>query len=338
MAITDQDRSHFVSLVQRVQETGAGPIVLYGAGQAVRALRPTLGVPAGMIVGIVDDDPRKRGMNWAGLPVMGLEDAVRAGAKCCIITLESAGQDAVWARRAELRRAGLFVLTAPQRFASKTWDDGLIEQYDVATAEQRGITIAYCRDYPRRNHDAERGYVGAAQRALVDGATVCEIGSGTGALTQHLIDRAGTYHCVDFSARLLHEIIEHRFFKHHAKLHVHHDESATLKGVPDRSIDLLVSFDVFVHFKQDLVHQFLNAAARVLRPNGSAVIHFLKWDTAAIETWDRVFRPVYGGGPDCMGYNSPADVSISCAHLGLRCEVLDVPQGAGRWIGKITRA
>lgn len=335
MPITDHDREEFQQTVSRLAEMGSVPIVLYGAGQTARALRPSIGTSRGAIVGIIDDNPSMRGRTWAGLPVIGVEDAMAAKARAVIITCEGAAQDAVWARRGALRDAGMFVTSAPRRFSGKPWDACLIEQWEVGVAASRGINLAYAWDYPSCDHAAEPKVVEALRRRLPAGGCALEIGSGTGLLAEHLLVHAGVYHCVDFSARLLFEVIEHRFHAHAATLRLHHDETATLPGVPDASVDLAFSFDVFVHFKQDLVHQFLAAFKRVLKPGGSAVLHFAKWDAQAIATWERAMASWCVGKPDPMGYNAPEDVSASCRHLGLVMEPIDLPVDPCRWWARV---
>lgn len=338
MAITDHDRVHFLDTVNRLSEIGAAPVVLYGAGRVARALRPTVGTPPGSVIGIIDDNPATHGQTCAGLPVMSLETATARGPKAVIITCEGAAQDAVWARRDRLRAAGMRVFTCPARFAGKPWDQCLIEQWEVSEADARGLNVSYGFDYPPRRHVAEPRMVELLRRHLPAGGTACEIGSGTGLIAEHLLPHAGRYHCVDFSARLLHEVIEHRFFAMRDRLRLHHDESARLEGVADASVDLVLSFDVFVHFKQDLVHQFLASFKRVLKPGGCAILHFLKWGPEAIGVWERAMASWNVGRPDPMGYNSPEDVRSSCTALGLKAQEIELPVGPGRWWAKITRS
>lgn len=338
MPITDHDRADFLETVARLAEMGNTPIALYGAGQASRALRPSIGTPPRAIIGIIDDNPAMHGRTWAGLPVISVEDALAAKARAVIITCEGNAQTAVWARRGVLRDAGMFVTCVPRRFAGKPWDACLIEQWEVGVAASRGIDLAYAWDYPARDHRAEPRLVEALRKRLPAGGVALEIGSGTGLLAEHLLVHAGRYHCVDFSARLLFEVIEHRFHAHAAKLALHHDETATLAGVPDNAVDLAFSFDVFVHFKQDLVHQCLASIKRVLKPDGCALLHFVDWTAPAIQSWERRLAGWNVGRADPMGYNSPASVGVSCVHLGLSMRTIELPVGPGRWYAEIRRA
>jgi cyclopropane fatty-acyl-phospholipid synthase-like methyltransferase len=118
----------------------------------------------------------------------------------------------------------------------------------------------------------------------------------------------------------LYEAIEHRFSKHLGKLSLHHDEKAKLGGIPDASVDLVYSMDVFVHFKADLVHQFLESITRVLKPGGKALIHFVTWNDRAMEIWREQHRPDMDGKYGIMFYNSMDQLRVSAKSLGLKIE------------------
>lgn len=278
MFATAADRETLARLLDRLVGMGCVPIAMCGAGRVLAMLRhgpgPALSKFDEHIVGVIDDDAARHGTNHAGLEVIGADEAIRRGVKAVVITAEGGAQDALWARRGRFIDAGVRVLCCPNRFAGQTWDDGLIEQLEWADAKERGIERPYTRAYPDREERRDPAIVEAINGRLRDGGAVCEIGSGAGKWTACFIERAGAYHCVDYSARLLHEAIEPRFSRFRSKLHLHHDEHAKLGGVPDGSIDVVFSIDVFVHFKIDLTHQFLASIRRVLRPGGVAVLHF----------------------------------------------------------------
>ncbi|HMN42904.1 MAG TPA: class I SAM-dependent methyltransferase [Phycisphaerales bacterium] len=254
--------------------------------------------------------------------MIGADEAIRRGVKAVVITAEGGAQDALWARRGRFIDAGMRVLCCPNRFAGQTWDDRLIEQLEWADAKERGIERPYTRTYPDREERRDPAIVAAINARLRDGGAVCEIGSGAGKWTACFIERAGAYHCVDYSARLLHEAIEPRFSRFRSKLHLHHDEHATLGGVPDGSIDLVFSIDVFVHFKIDLTHQFLASIRRVLKPGGVAVLHFAAWNEAGIERWETHDTAHHNGG---VGPIHPVHMDwlrASAGRLGLARELI----------------
>lgn len=314
------DHAAFEGLVQRMITKGSTPIALYGAGELVDRLHPTVHAPKGSIVGIIDDDPKKVGKTWAGLPVLELGDALASGVKGVIITSAGASFERIWAGRGRLREAGVYVLSFPQPFEDKGWDGTLIEQYEYSIAKSRGLNPLYNREYPPENPVAWEVLLRPLMEHVKPGMTVCEIGSGTGLWTQHLIDRTGTYHAVDYSGRLLFEAIEHRFSAHLGKLRLHHDERAMLEGIPDASVDLAFSMDVFVHFKSDLIHQFLESIARVLKPGGKALIHFVTWNERAHAIWRESHKPEMDGKYNIMFYTHMDHLRTSAKILGLKVE------------------
>lgn len=325
MAIGPAERDHLVGLLARLVRAGRAPIALVGAGRTALALRPGLAAPAGTIVGIIDDDAAKHGRTIDGVEVISFEEALRRGAKSAIITATGAGQDALWNRRGRFREAGIYLLTCPARFASKPWDDALIDQFEHAMALETGRRPVYLHEYPSESAPKPSEMIDAVLERLPRDGVVCEIGAGTGLCTRWVIERAREYHIVDFSERLLYEAIEHRFAANAGKLRLHHDETATLAGVPDGSIDLVFSYDVFVHFKSDLVHQFLTAVERVLTPRppgGRAVLHFARWNESAIESWRTHHREAHRGSHSVIYYNHPDWLAASAKSLGLTCRVL----------------
>lgn len=320
MFMTGGDQAYFEVTLERLAGVGLKPIALYGAGRVARQLNPASRSPQGLIAGIIDDDEAKVGKQWAGLPVIDFETAQRMGVKAVIITAEGEMQDRMWSRRGRFREAGMQVLCCPARFDSKTWDDCLIDQYEHMIAQSNGVERVYVHEYPKADAKAAEWLLNPIAGAMKDGDTVCEIGTGSGMWTEHLIDRAGAYYAVDYSARLLFEAMEHRFVKHLHKLHLIHDETATLAGVPDGSVDVLFSCDVFVHFKSDLVHQFLAAAKRVMKPGGQTFIHFNQWNDEAIRCWEKFQRDHHRGGMSIIYYNHIDWLRASGRRLELTAE------------------
>ena len=158
-------------------------------------------------------------------------------------------------------------------------------------------------------------------------------------LTDVLLPRSGTYHAVDYSDRLLFEVLEHRFGDRLETLHLHHDTSARLKGVEDGSVDLLFAFDVFVHIPVDLTHQYLASARRVLKRGGRAVIHFREWDRTNIEEWERSHLPYSVGGHSNMYFNDMNTLGASAAYLGLKVERIEgVPANWMGYLAEFTHA
>jgi len=114
-------------------------------------------------------------------------------------------------------------------------------------------------------------------------------------------------------------VIEHRFAGQRGKLRVHHDEHARLAGVPDASVDVVLSVDVFVHFKIDLAHQFLASIRRVLKPDGVAIIHFAAWNDAGIARWEKNDAAHHNGGVGPIHSVHMDWLEASSRRLGLKC-------------------
>ncbi len=321
---------HFERQVLRLTSTGAAPIALLGASDTCRRVHPTLHAPPGVIVGVIDDDPNARGRQWAGLPVIDAEEALQQGIKGVILTHDPSNPgsyERLWAGRGVLREAGVYILACPCPHETMNWDQCLIDQYEHALAASRGIDLLYRHAYPPADPVAWPYLLEPLQARFLPEMTVCEIGTGAGLWTQHLIDRAGSYHAVDYSARLLNEVIEHRFARQMSRLHLHHDTRASLAGVEDGSVDLVFSFDVFVHFKADLVHQFLESIRRVLRPDGVALIHFVTWNETALQIWRREHTPERAGAANVMHYTTMDQLRTSAAALGMAVEQVGEESG-----------
>ncbi len=315
MFLTATDCDYFTTLVNRMRDAGCTPIALYGAGRVARSLRPA--EAGGDVVAIIDDDPARQGGEWAGLPVVSREEALAMGVRTVIVAAERPVQDKLWANRSVFLKAGARVLCVPQRFDEKPWDGCLADHYDHTIAVRQGLEPSYAHDYPKADETESSWLLEPLLQCVEPGDAVCEIGTGNGRWSQHVIAQASAYYAVDYSERLLFEVIEHRFADHLEKLHLIHDETATLAGVPDASADVLFSFDVFVHFKSDLVHQFIASVARVLTPGGKALIHFATWNDNAIKIWETQHTASHGGGSSLIFYNHPEWLATSAKAHGL---------------------
>lgn len=322
MYFTAADKRYFQRLSHRMVEIGGGPIALYGAGRVSKQLDPMSLAPAGSLVGVIDDDASRRGEAWAGLPVMSAQDGIDAGARTVVIAAEGRAQDAMWAKRRVFRDAGMRVFCVPPRFASRTWDDCLAEHEEYRGAKALGIDVPYARSYPERDMRPPAWLLAALKEHAREGMTILEIGTGAGLWTSEIINRASRYHAVDYSERLLFEVMETPFARELSCLTLHHDETARMPGVPDHSVDLAFSFDVFVHFKIDLVHQYLRSLRRVLRPGGTLLLHLVEWNEAAMARWARTAEAEHVGGHSIMFYNDPGWIEASCRAMEMRCETI----------------
>lgn len=337
MPLTPADRDSFAALLHRLTAIGSTPIALYGAGRVVEDLRPTFVAPPECIIGIIDDDAARVGRSWARLPVISAGQAIESKVRAVIITAEGQAQNALFDRRAAFLRAGAQVFCCPARFEAREWDGALCDWYAHRLARERGINLVWPHEYPTQDAKASQAVVDTALARLPRSGAVCEIGPGAGIWMEHLLPPAGRYFAADYSARLLHEVIEHRFAADLNKLSLHHDQRAELPGVPDGSVDLVFSYDVFVHFKIDLVHQFLASIRRVLKPGGGALLHFARWNGDAIEVWRTRHTKHHAGGQSLIYYNHPDWLAESARCHGLRFEQAGDAFG-WNYLGWFTRA
>lgn len=335
MPVTEAERDHLHSLLRRCSAMGSAPVALLGAGTVCEALRPALAAPPGLIAGVIDDDPARHGAEWAWLRVLSPGQAVEMGVKAVIITAEGGAQDALFASRHRFLRAGIQVFTCPNRFESHEWDDSLIEHYEWSLARSRGIARAYSRAWPTAEFKPHEPFVRLLREALPQGGTSCEIGPGSGLMSELLIERAGLAWFVDASGRGMHESLEHRLHRNIDKVRCVIDGTASLAGVPDGSVDLVHSIGVFDHIKIDVTHRFFGTISRVLKPRGAALIQFRAWEDRSIEALGACGNAP--GTANIMQYTHPDHVKLSAASQGLRCEIAPERHGDA-YVARLSRA
>ena len=103
------------------------------------------------------------------------------------------------------------------------------------------------------------------------GSTILEIGPGAGRWTEHLIPRAAAYQGIDISSTCVD--LCSRKFASAANATFRTNQGNDLPGVAESTIDVIWSFDVFVHINLAEVASYLDEFRRVLKPGGRAVIH-----------------------------------------------------------------
>jgi len=103
-----------------------------------------------------------------------------------------------------------------------------------------------------------------------EGAVAVEIGPGGGRWTEYLLKRCSQVHVVDVAERAL-ELCRERFGSA-PNLALHLSSGHDL-AVSDASVDVVWSYDVFVHINALDTDGYLKEIARVLKGGGRAVIH-----------------------------------------------------------------
>lgn len=107
--------------------------------------------------------------------------------------------------------------------------------------------------------------------AVPEGSRVVEIGPGAGRWTQAILERARGYTGLDISRTCV-ELCQKQFARYEqARFAV--TDGCSLPGVDDGAVDVVWSFDVFVHINAVDVTAYLREIFRVLRPGGRAHIH-----------------------------------------------------------------
>jgi SAM-dependent methyltransferase len=108
-------------------------------------------------------------------------------------------------------------------------------------------------------------------RWIPAGTIALEIGPGGGRWSEALLARSSRVVLVDVSERPL-ELCRQRFAGESRITYVL-SSGSDLPGIPDRSIEAVWSFDVFVHLAPRDQASYLDEIARVLAPGGVAVLH-----------------------------------------------------------------
>ncbi|HKP12676.1 MAG TPA: class I SAM-dependent methyltransferase [Blastocatellia bacterium] len=105
---------------------------------------------------------------------------------------------------------------------------------------------------------------------FIPGSTVLEIGSGGGRWTQYF-QPAGHLIVVEFNPESF-AYLRHRFPD--LPFTAYQTGGYEMKGVATASVDLVFTFDVFVHLEPEGIGAYLIEIERVLKPGGVAVIHY----------------------------------------------------------------
>jgi ubiquinone/menaquinone biosynthesis C-methylase UbiE len=100
--------------------------------------------------------------------------------------------------------------------------------------------------------------------------TAIEIGPGGGRWTRHLLGFEKLY-AIDYHQELLDELGSK--FKT-PNLELIKNSGSDFPGVPDRSVDFIFTFGVFVHLDVQIIASYLSSIKRVLKPGGNVVIQY----------------------------------------------------------------
>jgi SAM-dependent methyltransferase len=103
-------------------------------------------------------------------------------------------------------------------------------------------------------------------------SAVGEIGTGGGRVAARVAPHAGEFHCFDVSQNML-KLVDKELRDVGVVPHLHHVPEPVLPPELTASLDVLYSFDVFVHLDLHVQWRYFQEMARVLKPGGTGVIH-----------------------------------------------------------------
>jgi SAM-dependent methyltransferase len=106
---------------------------------------------------------------------------------------------------------------------------------------------------------------------LQPGITVTEIGPGGGRWTQYLKAAGRRVYAVDFYQEMLEELARRHRGENIIPVKNNGDD---FPGIADDEVDLVFSFDAFVHFDLPLVEAYLRNMRRVMKPGARAFINY----------------------------------------------------------------
>jgi len=108
---------------------------------------------------------------------------------------------------------------------------------------------------------------------LRPGQVVVEIGGGGGRWTRYLLPSAARLVVVELNPEAF-EHLRRRFPADLERMEFHRTSGYDIAGVDDGAVDLVFTFDVFVHVEPAGIARYLAEIERVLRPGGRAIVHY----------------------------------------------------------------
>jgi SAM-dependent methyltransferase len=108
---------------------------------------------------------------------------------------------------------------------------------------------------------------------LRPGQVVVEIGAGGGRWTGYLLRSAARLIVVELNPEAF-DHLRRRFPADLERMELRQTTGYGIPAVADGSIDLVFTFDVFVHVDPDGIARYLAEIERVLRPGSRAIVHY----------------------------------------------------------------
>lgn len=187
---------------------------------------------------------------------------------------------------AALAMSGFQVSRAPN--ADKPWDHQF--RAWIADAKVRGVDPNDATSWSETN--LKRGMELYYLKGITPGATVLELGPGTGRLTRHLIGKCGRLIVADYSKYVCTWMSEYLSGKGtHDVLLL---ESPALPSVANASVDSAVAHGVFEHIYTEDTYAYLLEFNRVIKPGGLVSFNFNNLASTGGIKWLEQHRPAAG--------------------------------------------
>lgn len=214
-------------------------------------------------------------------------DVLRSAAKSALAILPGSVQDKVRATRQErLVRANQPRIKADARdnlaynealwdWYAERWGD---ERFRAEQLAHEGREGAEAGDLVRLGE--EWGRLDDAVQVIEEwilphvgpDSVVGEIGTGGGRVATRVAPHVGEFHCFDVSRNML-GLVDRELRQLGVAARLHHLPEPVLPAELDSSLDLLYSFDVFVHIDLHVQWRYVQEMARVLKPGGRGFLH-----------------------------------------------------------------
>ncbi len=184
----------------------------------------------------------------------------------------------------------VFDLSLVKKEPATIWDEGLIEHYRYQKSLESDRPIDYQkREYPPKDFLPTQTEWEEISHLLEPGMTVCELGPGTGRLTDLYFHVCEKVYLVDISKKICEHILEDKY-QQFGHVEVLHTQNCRMPEMQDASIDLFFGFGVFSHMNYEQLLGYLDEGMRILKPGGKLV---MEYQSLSAETgWKRFLSRV----------------------------------------------
>ena len=107
---------------------------------------------------------------------------------------------------------------------------------------------------------------------LPNDPVICEIGPGSGRISQHLIHKAKFYYFVDYS-RYVCKMLK-KMYHGKKNIRIIKVKHSNLQQIESNTVDFAFSISTFVHLYIEQIYGYLRECRRILKKTGICVIHF----------------------------------------------------------------